>query len=111
MIKLPFFNNGKVTGINITDISGIRKTDISGIRKGCNLSALLLVIITYKIIQSINSFGFGYRDDDIKIISLFYVEDRVTFAENSEDITNMINRLCLKYGINLNKKMLNINYK
>ena len=45
------------------------------------------------------------------------MDDGVIFAENLEDITNMTNRLyrvCLKYGLNLNKnkcKILIINDK
>ena len=102
-----FLNNDKITDIEIT----------SGIRQGCNISALLFVIVTYKIIESIHNFGFGYKDEDFQISSLFYMDDGIIFAENQKDMSIIINRLyrvCLKFGLQLNRnkcKIMIINNK
>ena len=91
-----YFNNKVVTDINIT----------SGIRQGCNLSALLFILITYKLIQKFQSLGIGYRDDNINLSSLFYMDDGVIFTDNIEDMRRVINGIglnCFEYGLKLNK--------
>ena len=44
-----FLDKNKITDFEIT----------SGIRQGCNILALLFVIVTPKIVESIHKFGFG----------------------------------------------------
>ena len=46
----------------------------TGIRQGCNLSALLFILVTFKIIEKIQSFT-GYTDDNFNITSLFCMDD------------------------------------
>ena len=58
------------------DNSEIGTIDISsGIRQGCNGSALLFVLITYKIIEEMKRTGIGFRDERIYVPSLFYMDD------------------------------------
>ena len=63
---------------------------ISGIRRGCKISALLFVIVTYNIIESIQNFGFG-TEDDFRLSSLFYMNDCILFTENQDEMKNIIN--------------------
>ena len=96
-----FLNNEKLTDIKIS----------SGIRQGCNLSALLLILITYKIIESIQKLNYGYEEGDINISSLFYMDDGLIFTKNEYHMSTLINRLefiCLKYGLKLNKNKCKI---
>ena len=58
--------NGKTyTEMNVT----------SGIRQGCNGSALLFILVTYQIIKHIKNLKLGYREGNIEIPALFYVDD------------------------------------
>ena len=68
----------------------------SGTRLGYNISASLFVIIIfllYKIIESIQNFGYGYREDVFRLRSLFYMDDGIILAENQDKMENIINRL------------------
>ena len=89
-----YLNNNLITNIEIT----------SGIRQGCNLSALLFFLLTYKIIEMIDKMNIGYKDNNIKIGSLFYMDDGLIFTENIHDLKRLINGLalnCFKYGLRL----------
>ena len=100
-----FLNNKEISEVDIS----------SGIRQGCNISALLFVMVTYKIIEQIHNIGYGFRDEEFHISSLFYMDDGLIFAENQEQLSNMIFRLeniCIKFGLKLNHskcKIMKIN--
>ena len=53
----------------------------TGIRQGCNLSALLFILVTFKIIEKIQSFT-GYTDDNFNITSLFCMDDGLNYKKN-----------------------------
>ena len=91
-----YLNEKKIVEIVIT----------SGIRQGCNLSALLFVLITYKIIDKINDLGYGFCDEIHKISSLFYMDDALIFTHSLEEMNQLISRLVnisIKFGLKLNK--------
>ena len=89
-------NNEELDTINIT----------SGIRQGCNGSALLFIIVTYKIILEIRKTGYGFKDDNIYIPALFYMDDGILLANNKTEIEELINILIKKAeecGLRLNR--------
>ena len=49
-------NNKKYAEIDIS----------SGIRQGCNVSALLFIVVTYKIIDHLKWMNIGFKDEEIK---------------------------------------------
>ena len=96
-----FLNNNKYLDVNIS----------SGIRQGCNLSAVLFILATYKIIDSIHSMKYGYRDENIQISSLFYMDDAIILAENKTEIEKLLFKIeivSMKYGLKLNRSKCNI---
>ena len=85
--------------------------DLSKFRQGCNLSALLFVLITYEIINSIHELKLGYKDENFSISSLFYMDDGLILTENMQNMHKVIFRIqniCLKYGLKLNKNKCKI---
>ena len=83
----------------------------SGIRQGCTGSTTLFKIITYMIISELNSRGTGYKDDTIKINSLFFADDGLLLANNIEDATNnlkMVMQISSEFGLEINKEKSNI---
>ena len=95
------FNKIKCCEIEIT----------SGIRQGCNISALLFVLITYEIINSIHDLKLGYKDENFSISSLFYMDDGLILTNNMQNMHKIIFRIqniCLKYGLKLNKNKCKI---
>ena len=102
-----FLNNHKVADIQIS----------SGIRQGCNLSALLFIFVTYKIINKIQDLKIGYDDGFINIGSLFYMDDGLIFSHDLTNLQRLINGLalnCFEYGLKLNKdkcKIMMVNDK
>ena len=96
-----FLNNQEQISVDIT----------SGIRQGCNISALMFVLVTYEIIKMIDRIGYGYKAMIIKVSSLFYMDDGLVFTESKEEMENMIDQLsniCGRYGLMLNKNKCNI---
>ena len=78
----------------------------SGIRQGCTLSALLFTLVSYKIIEEINNLKMGFRDEDIQIDALFYMDDAIILADEEYKIMRVLNKIdgiCAKYGLFLNK--------
>ena len=58
--------------------------------------------------ESIQNFGYGYRDDDFRQSSILYMDDGILFADNQDEIENIINRLyrvCINFvsKLNINK--------
>ena len=83
----------------------------SGIRQGCTGSTTLFKIITYMIISELNSRGTGYKDDTIKINSLYFADDGLLLANNIEDATNNLNmvmQISREFGLEINKEKSNI---
>ena len=83
----------------------------SGIRQGCTGSTTLFKIITYMIISELNSRGTGYKDDTIKINSLYFADDGLLLANNIEDATNnlkMVMQISREFGLEINKEKSNI---
>ena len=96
-----FLNKEKITDLEIS----------SGIRQGCNLSALLFILITYKIITTIQNLKMGYEDENFSIGSLFYMDDATIFTNELDKLLNIIGRIeniCGKYGLKLNKEKCKI---
>ena len=100
-----YLNKEKILNIEIS----------SGVRQGCTLSALLFILVTYKIIDSIQRLQLGYHNEDFNISSLFYMDDAAIFFEDEFKMRSAIGRIeniCGKYGLRLNKqkcKILRIN--
>ena len=84
-------------------------TDIdisSGIRQGCNLSSLLFILVTYKIIEKIYNIGCGIKIDRLTFSSLFYMDDALLFSTCKYKTFQLINRIETisgYYGLELNK--------
>ena len=96
-----FMNNKKYVEIEIS----------SGIRQGCNASALLFILIIYQIMEEIENLGFGYKDKNFKISSLFYMDDGIIMARSKNEVENLINKIetiSLKYGLTLNHSKCSI---
>ena len=96
-----YMNKEPITDIEIT----------SGIRQGCNLSALLFVLVTYKIIEKIQTLDKGYRDKNIHIELLFYMDDAIILANEEYKMSSILNRIeniSMKYGLRLNKSKCKI---
>ena len=51
----------------------------SGIRQGCTGSTTLFKIITYMIINELNSRGAGYKDDIVNVNSLYFADDGLLY--------------------------------
>ena len=100
-------NNKKYAEIDIS----------SGIRQGCNISALLFVMVTYKIIEHIKGLNIGFKDGEIDIPVLFYVDDGLILTHSESDLKRSVQEVEKKskdYGLKLNKdkcKILMINGK
>ena len=90
-------NDQKYATINIT----------SGIKQGCNLSALLFVLVTYYIIEKMNETGMGYSDEYFNILTLFYMDDALLLAQTRDEaitIVNLFERYASECGLKLNKR-------
>ena len=79
----------------------------SGIKQGCTGSTILFLMVTYLIIETINSEYTGLKIGDFKISSLFFADDGVILSTNRNEAENIINKLeeiseiC---GLKLNKE-------
>ena len=96
-----YLNNEEIINIEIT----------SGIRQGCNLSALLFILVTYKIIEVIHKITDGYNDEDFNIKCLFYMDDGLIMTQNPDKFSEIICRLqtiSMRYGLVLNKEKCKI---
>ena len=63
------------------------------------------------IIDAINKIGYGFKIDHLKLSSLFYMDDALIFTENYHETERILNRLsfiCMKYGLELNKRKCKI---
>ena len=63
------------------------------------------------IISELNSRGTGYKDDTIKINSLYFADDGLLLANNIEDATNnlkMVMQISREFGLEINKENSNI---
>ena len=90
-------NKKKVGTIEIT----------SGIRQGCTASALLFILITYKIINKLKESRLGYRKGTLYIPALFYMDDGLILARNLTEIKEMMTiftETAENFGLRLNKK-------
>ena len=83
----------------------------NGIRQGCTASSVLFKILTYKIIDTIEETGRGYRIYLFKLTQLFFADDGLLLTETIEEAKEIIEILILetkKYGLKLNKEKSNI---
>ena len=96
-----YVNNKKQAEIEIT----------SGIRQGCNGSTILFLIVTYLIIEKLQSENVGYRDEIFHIAALFFADDGLVFAQSLEE-TNRAVRVLTEVadscGLEMNKQKSNI---
>ena len=78
----------------------------SGIRQGCNLSSLLFILVTYKIIEKIQSLKIGFKDKEHRIDTLFYMDDAAILLEEEYNVwrvINVIEKVAGDYGLALKK--------
>ena len=78
----------------------------SGIRQGCTGSTTLFKVITYMIINEINTRGTGYKDI-IHINSLYFADDGLLLANSIEDAENNLKlaiEIRRKFGLEINKE-------
>ena len=60
----------------------IKQINISnGIRQGCTGSITLFKLLTYYIINKLENECEGYQDDLLKIVALFFADDRLLLAK------------------------------
>ena len=99
------YSDDKTTlSFNIGNLFYVKIT--SEIRQSRKLSALLFILVTYKMIDAINDNGYGFKIYNLKLSSLFHMDDALIFTENFHETERMLNRLsfiCMKYGLELNK--------
>lgn len=88
------------------------KIDISsGIRQGCNVSALLFIMVTYKIIDHLKGLNIGFKDQEINIPVLFYVDDGLILTHSENDLKRSIHeveKISKEYGLKLNRNKCKI---
>ena len=92
-----FLNKEKITTLEIS----------SGIRQGCNLSGLLFILVTYKIIDKVNKINLGIKIEDDSYNSLFYMDDALLLTEDkfrAHEMVERIGNISAFYGLDLNKK-------
>ena len=109
LIKQIYTNDSTTLYLNAQKVIDIEIT--SGIRQGCNMSALLFILVTYKIIEDIDKFNKGYNDEEFKISSLFYMDDGIIFTHEKDQMERIINHIqqtSQKYGLELNKSKCKI---
>ena len=91
----------------ILDREELDEIEVSnGIRQGCSCSALLFVIVTYKIIKEIQISKKGYRDQDFYIPCIFYADDGLILGRSREEICKMmeiLERSAGSCGLKLNR--------
>ena len=105
------------TNMKIRSDMNIRFDITSGIRQGCNLSATIFKMITYRIMDEIEQKGEGYYIEDIKINSIFYADDALILNNDMQDVRKnlkVLKETSLKYGLEINtekSKMIVFNKK
>ena len=83
----------------------------SGIRQGCNGSPLLFILVTYQIIERLKNLNKGFKQGDVQIPALFYVDDGLIFANSKEDahkLVDEIEKISCDYGLKLNRSKCKI---
>ena len=83
----------------------------SGIRQGCNASALLFVLVTYKIIEHLKDLNKGFRKGNIEVPVLYYIDDGLIITNSIKDtelIIKEIEEKSSEYGLKLNKEKCSI---
>ena len=92
-----FINNNKQAEIEVT----------SGIRQGCNGSTILFLLVTYIIIEKLQTEGLRYKDEFFKIAALFFADDDLVFAQSLEETKRTLNILteaAASCGLIINKQ-------
>ena len=83
----------------------------SEIRQGCTGSTTLFKVITYMIINELNTRGTGYKDDIIQINALYFADDGLLLANSIEDAENnlkLVIEISRKFGLEINKEKSNV---
>ena len=96
-----FINNNKQAEIEVT----------SGIRQGCNGSTILFLLVTYIIIEKLQTEGLGYKDEFFKIAALFFADDGLVFAQSLKETKrthNILTEVAASCGLIINKQKSNI---
>ena len=95
-------------------VNGKKYVDIdvtSGIRQGCNGSPLLFILVTYQIIERLKNLNKGFKQRDVQIPALFYVDDGLIFANSKEEahkLVDEIEKISCDYGLKLNRSKCKI---
>ena len=102
---------GDTTKINIGyDLE--RELEVtSGIKQGCTGSTTIFKLITYKIMKKLEREGKGFKNENIKIESLFFADDGLIMATSIEEAKENIKALievCGDCGLEINKDKSNI---
>ena len=95
-----FINNNKQAEIEVT----------SGIRQGCNGSTLLFLLVTYIIIEKLQTEDLGYKDEFFKIAALVFADDGLVFAQSLEETKrtlSILTEVAASCGLKINKQKSN----
>ena len=94
-------NKNKYTSMKITN----------GIRQGCSCSALLFILVTYFIINTVVENEQGYKDQNIYLPCLFYMDDAILLTKDKHQASSMLasmEEVSDKCGLKLNRKKCKI---
>ena len=83
----------------------------SGIKQGCNLSALLFVVLMNCIIEKILGIGCGFEDENFVIPALCYMDDALLLAQSREkaiQLLRVFRETSSNCGLELNPKKCKI---
>ena len=98
---------GDSTNIKVNEREYIKMEISNGIRQGCTASAVIFKLITFKIIEKIETNCGGIQYGRRKINSLFFADDGLLLS-NSVDVAiqqmEKLNTEAAKYGLKVNRE-------
>ena len=74
-------------------LNGEQQLDInvtSGIKQGCNGSTILFLLITYMIIEELQTKIQGFKNEKFNIPAIFYADDGLIFANSLKEAESSI---------------------
>ena len=83
----------------------------NGIRQGCNGSTMLFTLITYQIIETLQTQIRGFRNGKFNIPAIFYADDGLLLAHTYKDAKESIRKLtdiAKLFGLEINENKSNI---
>ena len=104
----------KIVGMYATDETTIKlgrqkeKIRVTvGIRQGCAISTLLFKMVTFCIIEELETKGVIYKTDGIELNSIWLADDTTLIANSVENLVKnikILRNIALKYGLSINEK-------